>query len=133
MSLKRPYVIALASATAVCLLTVRQAILSDDDAVWRLAFAGMVPLVVAGGALVYLGTTAAYQRIRRRPARPSLRRVAMALTVGLVAAAPIPVDWNDGCNSHHAVIALAAVPYVIATDPADPRVPYFDDRTLIGC
>lgn len=96
---------------------------------WTLALVwvvAVVPVLCAGGVLAIvlaLHGSAAHSRAV----------VAAALACGMVAATPVNVSWNDGCNDHGGRVALVALPYVQVAAPAELRVPYTDTQTLMFC
>lgn len=59
--------------------------------------------------------------------------VVTALVAGSIAALPVEVGWDDGCNGHVRQIPLVAAPYVDQAKPGSFRLTYGTTSTLSYC
>lgn len=62
----------------------------------------------------------------------SCRRVILSLSVALVLATPIDLDWDDGCNTGTDRVPAFAAPRVWLTDQA-PSSAYIGQSTMVRC
>jgi hypothetical protein len=47
--------------------------------------------------------------------------------------APVPVEWNDGCNHHVGTAYALAEPYLLVARPADTALVIGGTKTLMSC
>jgi hypothetical protein len=57
----------------------------------------------------------------------------IAATVGLLAATPVDVAWDDGCNDHGGRAAVVVAPVIEHRRPAAASLAYEDESTLVAC
>ena len=97
--------------------------------------AGRAAQLVLGAQFIAVSVATAVLSLAALTRRRSLRMgvVAMAFTVAAVAATPIPVTWNDGCNGHWGTTYAATAPYVLFTQPEDTRLAFGGAMTLMAC
>jgi hypothetical protein len=86
-------------------------------------------------AVFALCTVVAAVRLIRgtRPRHWTWPAFAAAVAVPFVAATPISVSYNDGCNDHGAVSPAVAAPFVALTRPQAAVASYNDIVTLMAC
>jgi hypothetical protein len=82
-------------------------------------------------AVVFAAALAVVVVLRRR--RPTVLVVALCAAAAMVAATPVPVSWNDGCNDQDGQIALIAAPQVWLAHAADPVGEYYGTSSLVLC
>jgi hypothetical protein len=97
--------------------------------------AGRAAQLVLGAQIIAVSVATAVLSLAALTRRRSLsmRVVAMAITVAAVAATPIPVAWDDGCNSHTGTTYVATAPYVLVTQPEETRLAFGGIMTLMAC
>jgi hypothetical protein len=66
--------------------------------------------------------------LRRRPGAASLM---VAATAGLLAATPVDVSWDDGCNAHGGRAPIAVAPLIEQRKPESAPLAYEDVSTLM--
>jgi hypothetical protein len=102
----------------------------EDDAGWGLFARGPVLFAVLA-AVVLCTVLVAFRRSRRAPPRHRASvAFASAVAVALLAATPINVDYDDGCNAHWTVSPAVAAPFIALTRP-EATVAYYTDRTTL--
>ena len=99
-------------------------------AITALAVAVAVVIAASAGCII--------RRMVRRGGRlrvlPSRGLLSAAITLGLLLAAPVQLNWDDGCNEHWSTVVAAEAPYVLASRPESTIVaPYESIHTLVGC
>jgi hypothetical protein len=86
-------------------------------------------------AAVLLCAVVAVARLIRRST--SRRRpwpaFAWAVAVALLAAIPIDVFYDDGCNEHQTVSPVVAAPFIVWNRPETSVGSYNDVTTLMAC
>jgi hypothetical protein len=104
----------------------------EDGAGWWLFTRG--PVLFAVLAAVVLAVLVAYRRSRgARPRHRASVGFASAVAVALLAATPISVDYDDGCNDHSTVSPAVAAPLLALTRPQAAVASYTDRITLVAC
>jgi hypothetical protein len=105
----------------------------EDGAGWWLFTSGPVLFAVLA-AVVLCTVRAAFRRSRGAPPRHRASvAFASAVAVALLAATPISVDYDDGCNDHSTVSPAVAAPFLALTRPRAAVASYTDRTTLVAC
>jgi hypothetical protein len=105
----------------------------EDDAGWWLFTRGPVLFAVLA-AVVLCAVLAAFRRSRGAPRRYRASvGFASAVAVAVLAATPISVDYDDGCNDHSTVSPAVAAPFLALTRPQAAVASYTDRTTLVAC
>jgi hypothetical protein len=93
------------------------------------------PRALAGAVVLALVSAGcAFSVFARRRGARGLRSTALAAaTVGFILSAPVPLEWNDGCNDHIGTAYAVAAPYLLVARPADTRVVLGGSQTLMAC
>ena len=96
---------------------------------------GRAAQLVFGAQIIAVSVVTAVLSLAALTRRRSLSMgaVAVAITVAAVAATPIPVTWDDGCNGHWGTTYAATAPYVLFTEPEDTRLSFGGVMTLMEC
>jgi hypothetical protein len=97
--------------------------------------AGRAAQLVVGAQIIAVSVVTAVLSLAAFTRRRSLSMavVAVAITVAAVAATPIPVAWDDGCNSHTGTTYAATAPYILVAQPEDTRLAFGGMMTLMAC
>jgi hypothetical protein len=93
------------------------------------------PLALAAVSAALLGATVAALRVLfpRVRALGAPAAACLTLSAALLAATPVDVSYDDGCNDHGSLAPLAWVPVLAAVRPALARGVYDDFTTEMAC
>lgn len=115
----------------------------DGDIEGHSEYLGLGEFVLTAGflgvlALAILGPVALLVRqlvirVRSGPTGSPVDWLLVALSLTIVAASPVEQGWDDGCNSHGAVLPAVAWPSVAIGEPESAWVSYVETSTLVGC
>lgn len=94
-------------------------------------FLGVLGLVVLAPIALLVRQLVA--RVRTGPAGSPASWLLVALSLTIIAASPVEQGWDDGCNSHGALLPAAAWPSVALQEPEGAWVSYVETSTLVGC
>lgn len=103
----------------------------EDAYEWLLQVA--LPLLAAGAVGLTLVVAAFVVRKATSGDAASSSLVAIGAAIALLAAAPVGVQWNDGCNSHDGRVPLLAAPVAGLVKPENARLSYDEIVTLMAC
>lgn len=106
-------------------------------------YLGLGEFVVTAGFLGVLGLVALAPvallvrqlvvRIRSAPAGSPASWLLVALSLAIIAVSPVEQGWEDGCNSHGALLPAVAWPSIALQEPEGAWVSYVEVSTLVGC